>query len=243
MTAFPSPSAAAYAGHDLEVLSGLTHYYAWIMEHFVPFVQGVIVEYGAGNGIISARLSPLATRLDLVEPSPILVPLLRERFRGDAGVAIHESNLEVHVAAAPVNTYDCAVLVNVLEHIADDAAALHELYRVLKPGGALLLFVPALPFLFSRLDSFYGHFRRYRRDALARLVAYAGFEVREARYLDLLGVVPWWLFNTLGGAVTFNPALVRFYDRVGVPLTRGIERLFAAPPFGKNVLLIARKKI
>lgn len=242
MTDAPAPSAGIYAGHDLEVLSGLTHYHDWIMDYFAPFIRGAVVEYGAGNGSISARLRPLATKLDLVEPSPALMPLLRERFRGDAAVAMQASNLEAHIVAVPVNTYDCAVLVNVLEHIADDGEAVRALFRILKPGGTLLLFVPALPFLFSRLDSFYGHFRRYRRDALARLVADAGFDVGEARYLDMLGVAPWWLLNTLGSAVTFNSVLVRLYDRLGVPLTRAIERLFKAPPFGKNVVLIARKK-
>ena len=242
MTDAPASSAGTYAGHDLEVLSGLAHYHDWIMDHFAPFVRGAVIEYGAGNGNISARLRPLAARLDLVEPSPALVPSLRERFRGDAAVAVRDSNLESHIAAVPANAYDCAVLVNVLEHIADDAEALRALFRILKPGGTLLLFVPALPFLFSRLDSFYGHFRRYRRDALARLVADAGFEVGKARYLDMLGVAPWWLLNTLGGAVTFNPVLVRLYDRFGVPLTRAIERLLGVPPFGKNVVLIARKK-
>lgn len=237
----PSLAVDAYAGHDLEVLSGMTHYYSWIVDHFTPYARGATVEYGAGTGNISARLRPLVARLDLVEPSPRLLPAVRERFEGDAAVAVHESSLEAHVAAAPARAYDCAVLVNVLEHIADDSAALRELFRVLKPGGSLLLFVPALPFLFSRLDSVYGHFRRYRRDALARLVADAGFRVREARYLDLLGVLPWWLLNTLGGFVTFNPTLVRMYDNVGVPLTRAIERLLGAPPFGKNVLVIAQK--
>ncbi len=237
----PAASADAYAGHDLEVLSGMTHYYSWIVDYFAPYARGATIEYGAGTGNISARLRPLVQRLDLVEPSPRLLPVLRERFRSDSAVAVHEADLETHLAAVPGGTYDCAVLVNVLEHIADDADALRELFRVLKPSGALLLFVPALPFLFSRLDSFYGHFRRYRRDALARLVAGAGFEVRAARYLDLLGVIPWWLLNTVGGSVTFNPTLVRLYDRLGVPFTRAFERLWSAPPFGKNVLLIARR--
>ena len=237
-----APAAGIYAGHDLEVLSGLTHYHDWIMDHFAPSVRGAVVEYGAGNGSISARLRPLSATLDLVEPSPALFPLLRERFRSDGAVRISDSSLEAHIAAVPAGTYDCAVLVNVLEHIADDGQALRALFRILRPGGGLLLFVPALPFLFSRLDSYYGHFRRYRRDELARLVAEAGFAVGEARYLDLLGVAPWWLLNTLGGAVTFNPVLVRLYDRLGVPLTRAIERLVAAPPLGKNIVLVARKK-
>ncbi|MBM3952634.1 MAG: class I SAM-dependent methyltransferase [Rhodospirillales bacterium] len=240
MTA-PAVPADAYAGHDLEILSGMTHYYSWIADHFAPFVRGAAVEYGAGTGNISVKLRPLVDRFDLVEPSPRLLPILRDRFRGDDAVAVFDANLEAHVASVPADSYDCAVLVNVLEHIADDAQALDELFRALRPDGSLLLFVPALPFLFSRLDSFYGHYRRYRRGALARLVGEAGFEVREARYLDLLGVVPWWLLNTVGGTVTFNPALVRLYDRFGVPLTRAIERTLGAPPIGKNVLLIARK--
>jgi SAM-dependent methyltransferase len=180
VTAATAP-ADAYAGHDLEVLSGMTHYYAWIVDHFTPFARGATIEFGAGTGNVSARLRPLVARLDLVEPSPRLVPVLRERFRDDAAVAVIDANLEAHVAAAPARAYDCAVLVNVLEHIADDDAALRELFRVLKPEGTLLLFVPALPFLFSRLDTYYGHFRRYRRDDLVRRVADAGFEVRDAR--------------------------------------------------------------
>jgi SAM-dependent methyltransferase len=237
----PAAPADTYAGHDLEVLSGMTHYYSWIMDHFAPFARGRTIEYGAGTGNVSAKLRPFVDRLDLIEPSPRLLPHLRDRFRGDDAVTVHQANLEAHVASVPPASYDCAVLVNVLEHIADDAGALRALFRILKPGGSLLMFVPALPFLFSRLDSYYGHYRRYRRDALARLAGDAGFEAREARYLDLLGVAPWWLLNTVGGSVTFNPSLVRLYDRFGVPLTRAVERALGTPPIGKNVLLTARK--
>ncbi len=231
-----------YGGRDLEALSGMTHYYNWIVDHFAPHVRGRMIEYGPGSGTVSARLRPLVERADLVEPSANLAALLREMFANDAAVSIHARNMESHIAAEADGGHDCAVLVNVLEHIADDAAALRELHRILRPGGALLLFVPAMPFLFSRLDAFYGHFRRYRRGDLVGIVRAAGFEVTDARYLDMLGVAPWFVLNTLCGAIRFNPLMVRMYDRFGVPLTRFLESLLPTVPFGKNVLLIARKK-
>ncbi len=242
MNAPVDSAAITYVGRDLEALSGMVHYYGWIVDHFAPHARGSMIEYGPGNGTVSSRLRPRVEKLDLVEPSPNLVVILRDRFGGDAAVAVRDQTLETHVVASAADSYDCAVLVNVLEHIADDTAALREIHRVLRPGGALLLFVPALPFLFSRLDAFYGHFRRYRRDDLVGLVRAAGFDVASARYLDLLGVAPWWLLNTVGGCIAFNPFMVRLYDRFGVPLTRFVENLLPTVPFGKNVILIARKK-
>ena len=237
-----SAPGVTYAGRDLEALSGMVHYYGWIVDYFAPHTHGRAVEYGCGNGTISARLLPHVEKLDLVEPSPNLVAILRDRFAGDAAVAVNAQTLETHVVASDSDTYDTAVLVNVLEHIADDTAALRELHRILRPGGALLLFVPALPFLFSRLDTLYGHFRRYRRDDLVGMIRAVGFDVADARYLDMLGVAPWFLLNTLCGATRFSPFMVRLYDRFGVPLTRFLESLLPTVPFGKNVLLIARKQ-
>ncbi len=235
-------SDITYVGRDLEALSGMQHYYDWIVSYFAPHVRGDMIEYGPGNGTVSARLRPLVEKAELVEPSANLVAILRDKFRDDSAVVVHEQSLEAHLADCAAEAYDCAVLVNVLEHIADDSAALNAVHRTLRPNGVLLLFVPALPFLFSRLDAYYGHFRRYRRDDLAGLVRKAGFEVSTVRYLDLIGVAPWWLLNTVCGSITFNATLVRIYDRVFVPLTRFIEGLLPAPPFGKNVVLIAQKK-
>ena len=131
-------------------------------------------------------------------------------------------------------------MVNVLEHIEDDGAALAELYRVLKPGGRLLLFVPALKFLFSELDRLHGHYRRYHLASLKSLVEKNGFGLRYHRYFDLTGVLPWWLINTLGRRTTFNPKIARIYDLYAVPVTRAIEN-WISPPFGKNIILVAER--
>ena len=232
--------AVTYVGNDLEVLADMPNYYSWIMEAFAPHVRGRVIEYGAGVGTISQRLAPLAETLTLVEPSPNLIDRLQARFADSAKVTVTADSLEVHVAQLSPGSVDTIVMVNVLEHIADDRTALRHLMTALRPGGHLLLFVPALQFLMSQLDRDLGHFRRYHRPELVAKVEDSGAAVLDCSYIDLLGVAPWFLLNTLLGATSFNPALVALNDRYAVALTRRIEAAIGAP-FGKNLILVARK--
>jgi SAM-dependent methyltransferase len=74
----------------------------------------------------------------------------------------------------------------VIEHVPDDRAALQELRRVLRPGGSLLVTVPALEMLSSAHDEANGHYRRYTLGELRRSVAEAGFTVVHATYFNTL---------------------------------------------------------
>jgi SAM-dependent methyltransferase len=231
---------AVYEGRDLEVLANMPNYYSWIMDTFAPYVTGHVVEYGAGAGTISTRLAPLANKLTLVEPSPNLVQILQHRFRDQPQVEIIGTSLEDHVAQLGDNSTDTIVLVNVLEHIEDDRGALLHLVRALKPSGKLLVFVPALQVLMSRLDRMHGHFRRYHRGELIAKVRGAGADISVCRYFDLAGVLPWLVLNRLMGSTTFNPALIDVNDRFVVPVSRAIEQIVGLP-FGKNLILVASK--
>lgn len=229
-----------YEGADLEALATLHNYQRWIVDSFQPYLRGRAIEFGAGTGNISTLIRSHVATLDLLEPSANLIAPLRQRFAGDDGTAIYHQPLEVQLPEISDETYDSVVLVNVLEHIKDDVAALDGLLRILKPGGHLLLFVPALKFLYSNLDKLVGHYRRYQRAELNNKVADAGFEIVLSRYFDAIGVAPWLLLNTLMGGTSFNPLLVGVYDSVFAPLSRGIESLISMP-LGKNVLLVARR--
>jgi SAM-dependent methyltransferase len=77
----------------------------------------------------------------------------------------------------PDASVDAAVLLNVFEHIEDEAKAMAELYRILKPGGVLVLEVPVGPGLYDVYDELLHHYRRYSMGAFTRLVRGAGFEV------------------------------------------------------------------
>jgi SAM-dependent methyltransferase len=229
----------SYEGRDLEALAAMPNYYAWIMETFAPYVRGRTIEYGAGTGTVSGLLAPLADTLTLIEPSH-LASRLKSRFCGDIRIEVRDATLETHVATVADDSVDTIVLINVLEHIEDDRNALAQLLRAVKPGGHVLLFVPALQFLMSELDRVHGHFRRYHRPDLVSKIASAGGEVLACRYFDLPGVVPWLLINKIGGATGFNPRLVQLFDRLVVPVARALEGV-VPPPFGKNVILVARK--
>jgi SAM-dependent methyltransferase len=86
----------------------------------------------------------------------------------------------------PSNTYDAMVLLNVLEHIEDDNAAVAHIARMLKPGGVAVIEVPAGPELFDDYDRELKHFRRYTLQGLCKIIESAGLKVERRNYLGAL---------------------------------------------------------
>ncbi len=231
-----------YEGRDLEILADMPNYYRWIMKPFYPYLGKRVVEYGAGRGTISNLLASRVGDLELVEPSANLVTVLGQRFADQRRVRISDQSLEAHASQTPDHTVETVVMVNVLEHVEGDAKAVTELYRILKTGGHLCVFVPAMTWLFSDLDRRVGHYRSYQKLGLSKIIEEAGFEIVTIRYMDLIGTFPWWLLHRMLKRTDFgSPAIATVYDRIFVPLNRLIEAIMPLP-FGKNILLIARKR-
>lgn len=225
----------------IDALEGLDNYRNWILDEFRPHLAGHTVEIGAGSGSFSKILIEHVPALDLIEPSHQLFQLLHSRMGDESGAQIHMLSAEKWGLDAATASRDTIIMVNVLEHIEDDVEMLKQIHRILRPGGALLLFVPALRFLFSRLDQEHGHFRRYEKRELEAKVRQAEFDIARTKYVDTLGIIPWLIFNKWLGRTDFDEGMVRLYDSIGIPVTRFLERLL---PFllGKNVLLIAKKR-
>lgn len=230
-----------YVGQDLESLADLRNYQAWIMEWFRPYLGGRGLEVGAGSGSFSKLLLPHLTHLDLLEPADNVIPRLQETFVGERSVRVLHSTLEEYAYVAEDAMYDVVVMINVLEHMEGDAECLALCRKILKANGALLLFVPAMPFLFSSMDSHLGHHRRYVKSVLQSLLTDAGYEICSLVYFDILGILPWWVVNTLAGQTVFNPTLAKLYDRLAIPVTKWLESRIS-PPVGKNIIAVAKLK-
>jgi SAM-dependent methyltransferase len=232
-------SQADYSSRDLEVMSFARNYHAWILARFRPYLGKQVAEVGAGAGSFSELLlqEPIE-RLVAVEPSPNVYAFLEEKSAHEPRLISH-NDIFPTVAKRYREAFDAVVYVNVLEHVEDDAAELRHVRAALKEGGHVCIFVPALSLLYSAHDKAIGHYRRYHKHALEKLVTDAGFELVDARYFDVVGILPWLILVRL---LKWSPGggSVSLYDSVVVPVMRVLESL-VPPPVGKNLLLIARK--
>ena len=238
----PEAAFAGYAGEELETIALARNYYEWLSEQFRPFLCGTVLDLGAGIGTFSKRLLVASvTRLLCLEPAENLVPLLRRAMAayGDR-IAILPTPAEELADHLEPASLDTVVSVNVLEHIPQDAAVLCALRDLLKPGGHLCLFVPAMPGLWGSLDTAYGHVRRYTRRELSEKLQGAGFRIVSARYWNLLGAAGWLWMGRVRKRTALSPGMVRTFDRIGVPYLRRVEPWLRLP-FGQSLLAVAER--
>lgn len=124
--------------------------------------------------------------------------------------------------------WDVAFLLDVLEHIPDDAAVLSQIRDALRPGGLLLVATPALDFFWSYNDELAHHVRRYSRGDFQRLAAASGLKLRSTRYFMFL-LSPLLLLSRLGGP--------RGKQLTAEEARRHLERSHRVPAWPINELL------
>ena len=88
------------------------------------------------------------------------------------------------------NEFDCVVILDVLEHLKDDSAAMKEIYRVLKKNGIAIISVPAHQFLWSGHDKALGHVKRYSRSELRTLITKTNFSIEKLTFWNSLLFYP-----------------------------------------------------
>lgn len=151
-----------------------------------------------------------------VELSDTSAELARERGAGEV--------LEGSVMDMPFDdgSFDLAVSLDVIEHLADDVGALRELRRVIAPGGALLVTVPAYQWLWSGHDEINHHHRRYNRRTLLQAAHKAGWRCERTTH-----------FNSLLLPIA---VVLRALDRINPKTTKSSLDLWV-PPAPVNWLL------
>lgn len=154
----------------------------WALKKYFPQMTSFL-EVGVGTGFVLTGIAQTFSKVRLVGA---------ELFA--AGLAFAAQRLpqaemvQMDARAIPyVEEFDAAGAFDVLEHIEEDQQVLKGLFRAIRPGGGLLLTVPQHPWLWSPIDDYSFHQRRYRSRALHTLVRAAGFQIlRSTSFVSLL---------------------------------------------------------
>ncbi|MBM2811440.1 MAG: chaM [Chloroflexi bacterium] len=140
--------------------------------------SGHVLDAGCGAGTLTGILARDGYQVTAIDGSHEFVAHVRARMAA-AGLAdrveVRQSDLQ-H-PDLPDARFDGAVCGEVLEHLPDDAAAVRAIVRALKPGGVLVLSVPAGADRYDWLDEWAGHERRYDEAALRKLLGGAGLQI------------------------------------------------------------------
>jgi SAM-dependent methyltransferase len=226
-----SPPTPYTGVENLEVMREAENYNRYLQSLVERHAAGAkrVIDFGAGSGTFAIPCAAAGFDLTAVEPDDHLRKIL-------AAARVHAV---ADVATLPDQAFQFAYTLNVLEHIEDDVAALRALRAKLVPQGALLVYVPAFPVLYTSMDARVRHVRRYTRATLRASLEAAGFEIVKMRYADSLGFAATLMFKALDdGSGGVNRRLLKLYDRLAFPVSRALDTL-THRWFGKNLLALA----
>lgn len=224
---------------------GRRRLFATILEELGTPLDADILEVGSGTGANLRLLKTLGfRRFQGIDLSPIAVELSRRK--GFDSVA----QGDLRALPWPDDNFDLVIATDILEHIDDDKDAMMEIARVLRPGGHVLVTVPALQILWSVHDQIADHYRRYSRASLLNVLRQSGLEAREICYFNYI-LLP--LIALARGIISLLRLPLRNPNTINTRILNWLlTRVFHIdiwsarrwkPPLGVSILLIGRKPL
>ncbi|MCZ7547443.1 MAG: class I SAM-dependent methyltransferase [Anaerolineae bacterium] len=217
----------------------LTALDAWLLEQVRPYLGQRILEVGCGHSNLTAPLLRGRELVVATDQDAASVAKVRARFPDAANLVTHTADI-TDPAVLDLARYrlDTVVCLNVLEHIEDDITALAHM-RDLLTEGYLIVIVPALRALYGTIDRAIGHYRRYAKADLRRLIERVGLRVVALHYTNPLGALGWFVNARILRRRVPPAGQLKLFNAL-VPALAWFER-HVRLPFGLSVLSVSTR--
>jgi len=230
--------------NTLNTIALANHLNKWMYDSIKPFCHGQILEIGSGVGNISEYFLNDNSSILLTDIRDGYCELLRKKFTGsNTLLGIETMNLVDKDFDKKFEKYfesfESIFALNVVEHIFEDQLALSNCYKLLKPGGQLVILVPAYQWLFNNLDTHLEHYRRYTKKRLESLFVAGNFTIYHSRYFNAAGIIGWHVSGKLQHHKTIPVWQIRLYNNFV-----GVFKLFDKMifnSFGLSVITVGKK--
>jgi ubiquinone/menaquinone biosynthesis C-methylase UbiE len=223
-----------------EVLEGLAtavNHRRWFVELALPYLGDNPIEIGSGLGDYAVAWAEHLPRFTATEAHPDRFVQLKERMSDHPTVEVRQLLLP---ATDATGEYSAAVSYNVLEHIEDHVGALRSMAELVRPGGRIVLIVPAFMFAMSQVDIATGHLRRYTKKTMRAAIGEAGLRIEKLHYANALGLLGYYGATSILKLAPKEGPMVKMYDKLVLPVTKAAEQI-VRPPFGQSVFAVAHK--
>jgi SAM-dependent methyltransferase len=231
-----------YTDSGAEILDAFAvapRFNAWMAAVIQPFLGQRVLEIGAGMGNLTRHLARRRKRYIATDIDAEHLSRLAARLRHLVHVEVRICDLTVAGDFEPLrDAVDTVVCLNVLEHVADDLAALRNMAQTLQSGGRLIVLVPHGQSLFGSLDVVLGHVRRYSHQQLQERLEHAGLQCEQILNFNRVSRPAWYLNSRIFKSSRISRLQLHMFDRT-VWLWRRLDRWLPWPP--TSIIAIARK--
>lgn len=229
-----------YLSKELEIFENAVNWKKYFSAFFSPYIKGNVLEVGAGIGSnVNYLINPFVNTYTCLEPDPNQAEEITQKIK--KGILPSICKVQNGILKSNIDiVYDSIVYIDVIEHIEDDATEVVKAVNALKNGGFLCILVPANPGDYSIFDKELGHFRRYDKQMLLKIMP-SNVEVIACKYFDILGAVSSKINKFLLKQSYPNKKQVLFWDRMLIPISRVLDKL-TCHKWGKSLLLVCKKK-
>ena len=239
-----SPAEDVVGRETLELFAETDEFNKWLYQALAPFCKDNLLEIGSGIGNISAFLIKDFKRITLSDIREDYCNALHKKFDGNnnlEGVCLMDLSTNRIEQDYPelLNKFDTIIASNVVEHIEDDRLAIDNCFKMLKPGGRIVILVPAFNWLYNPFDKELGHFRRYTQHSMTALIKAGGFTIIGAKYFNAMGMLGWWVSGSVLRKKTLPANQLSFYNKI-VPVARQIDKLLLGR-VGLSVIIAGEK--
>ncbi|MDI6786233.1 MAG: class I SAM-dependent methyltransferase [bacterium] len=215
------------------------NYHDWVYNSFSHFIKkGIVLEVGSGHGKYSKKIIADVTELIVSDIDPNAIENMKNELSAYDNIhclvmnGVQKDQLNKNV--------DNIILINVLEHIEDDNRLIKQSCECLNPEGKLIIFIPAFEMLYSHLDKQAGHYRRYTKKSILRLLI-DDFEIEYMKFFNAIGFFGWLANKYTCSKINSKTTnmQVSLYNKL-IPIIKYFDHLL--PFIGQSLVVVATKK-
>jgi len=215
---FSFPDLDTEGMETLEAIADANQFNEWMYQTISNGLDGEIIEIGSGIGNISQFFDRDNRSLHLSDIRTNYSPNI-------SGISQFDWAHPDFETAYPelLGRFDGMFALNVLEHIKNDALAVANSFKLLKPGGRMVILVPAGMWLYNEFDKSLEHFRRYNKKSLSAIFQANNFDIVHKQYFNMAGMPGWFISGAVCGNRTIPAGQMRLFNKL-VPLFKIADR-------------------